>query len=110
MILFIGVFSSVLLAQYEPEKEEYEEQDPIVEEYNASEEDSKEKPAKLKNRFCPVTLEKITTGGTYTYAYEEKAYRFSSLQAIEEFEKDPQKYLKEWEKKEKFYKINIIYD
>lgn len=67
-------------------------------------------PVEVKNRLCPVTLAKIASGDKFTYTYEDKAYRFSSREAIEEFKKDPEKYLKEWEKKEKLYRINIIYD
>lgn len=67
-------------------------------------------PVEVKNKLCPVTLAKITTGDKFTYTYEDKTYRFSSREAIEEFKKDPEKYLKEWGKKEKLYRINIIYD
>lgn len=67
-------------------------------------------PVEVKNKLCPVTLAKITTGDKFTYTYEGKTYRFSSREAIEDFKKDPQKYLKEWEKKERLYKINILYD
>lgn len=67
-------------------------------------------PVEVKNKLCPVTLAKITTGDKFTYTYEDKTYRFSSIEAIEEFKNDPEKYLKEWEKKEKLHRINIIYD
>lgn len=67
-------------------------------------------PVEVKNKLCPVTLAKITTGDKFTYTYNGKTYRFSSSNAIEEFKKSPEKYLKEWEEKERRYKINIIYD
>jgi YHS domain-containing protein len=93
VVTFMNINSSP--AQYETEEKGREEAGVSVE---------------VKNKLCPVTLEKITTGDKFTYTYEGKAYRFSSREAIEDFKKDPQGYLKEWEKKEKLYKINIIYD
>ena len=52
----------------------------------------------------------FTAGDKFTYAYKGKIYRFSSSESIEEFKKDPEKYLKEWEKKERFRRINVIND
>lgn len=62
------------------------------------------------NRLCPVDFKKITPDARYPYTYEDKIYFFHSLKCIEEFKKDPEGHLKAWEKKERFYKINIIYD
>lgn len=92
--IFIFANSNYALAQYDTEQEEGQEG----------------KPVEVKNKLCPVTLAKITSGDKFTYTYEGKTYRFSSREAIEEFKKDPQEYLEEWEKKEKLYRINIIYD
>ena len=80
--------------------------------YEAEENGRKEDgaPVEVENKLCPVTLAKIATGDKFIYTYEGKTYRFSSREAIEDFKKGPEKYLKEWEKKEKLYKINIIYD
>lgn len=78
--------------------------------YENKQEEQEGKPLEVKNKLCPVTLEKITSGDKFTYTYEGKTYRFSSREAIEEFKKGPEKYLEIWEKKEKFYKINVLYD
>ena len=69
-----------------------------------------EKLIELKNRLCPVDFKKITPDVRYPYTYKDKIYFFHSPECIEEFKKDPEGYLKAWEKKERFYKINIIYD
>ena len=108
--LFICIFSSPLPAQYETEEEKQGDARAAGGDYGESKKESKGEPVEAGNKLCPVTLTKITAGDTFTYTYEGKAYRFSSSQAIEEFKKEPEKYLKEWEKKEKFYKVNIIYD
>lgn len=114
VILAICILASVdmpyLLAQYETEERKQEEVTAPTEDYYKPEKDSKEKPLEARNKLCPVDLTKITTGDKFTYTYKGKTYRFGSSESIEEFKKDPEKYLKEWEKKEQFYKINIIYD
>lgn len=107
LALFMCIFSSLSLAQYDTEEEHG---GPREEVYDETKEDAKKEIVEVRNKLSPVSLEKITTGDTFTYTYKGKTYRFSSSKAIEEFKKDPEKYLKEWEKKERFYKINIIYD
>lgn len=112
LAICIFVFTDMhpLIAQYETKENEQEEAVVALEDYDIQKKDSKEKPVEVKNKLCPVSLTRITTGDKFTYIYKGKIYRFSSAQSIEEFKKDPEKYLKKWEKKERFYKINIIYD
>mgnify|MGYP001608706185 CR=1 FL=1 len=98
------VFSAGSLpAQYESKQEKQGLE-------NTDESSNKEKPIEVKNKLCPVDFKKITPENKYPYAYKDKLYYFHSPKCIEEFEKDPQGFLKAWEKKERFYKINIIYD
>ncbi len=46
------------------------------------------------NKICPVTGEKIDEKTKVTYEYEGKIYNFCCSMCIEEFKKDPQKYIK----------------
>jgi len=51
------------------------------------------------NKICPVSGEKIGQGGMEpaTYEYEGKIYNFCCPACIEEFKKDPEKYIKKIE-------------
>jgi YHS domain-containing protein len=49
------------------------------------------------NKICPVTGEKIEEQFKATYEYEGKIYNFCCAGCIEEFKKDPQKYIKKVE-------------
>jgi YHS domain-containing protein len=46
------------------------------------------------NQICPVSGEKIDAKSKATYEYEGKIYNFCCPACIEEFKKDPQKYIK----------------
>ena len=106
----IFVFSTrYLFAQYET-KEEAKKASPDSKVSFEDKKDSEEKPAEVNNKLCPADFRKITTGNKFTYTYKGKIYRFDSSKCIEEFKNDPAKYLEEWEKKERLYRINIIYD
>lgn len=104
--LFLFVFSldmNILFGQYE-----------VGEEPSSYSEDSdtqdKKDSKEINNKLCPVDFKKITEENKHTYEYDGKIYNFNSALCIENFKKDPQKYLAEWEKKERLRKINIIYD
>lgn len=100
-----------LPAEYETKKQPSQDSESYAK--DADEKDGaakKEVPAELKNNLCPVDFKKITPDARYPYTYKDKIYFFHSTECIEEFKKDPEGYLKAWEKKERFYKINIIYD
>ncbi|MBI3990513.1 MAG: YHS domain-containing protein [Candidatus Omnitrophica bacterium] len=50
------------------------------------------------NKICPVSGEKIGEGmEAVTYEYEGKIYNFCCAMCIDEFKKDPQKYIKKVE-------------
>jgi YHS domain-containing protein len=49
------------------------------------------------NKICPVSNEKITDKLKATYEYEGRIYNFCCPVCIEEFKKDPQKYIKKIE-------------
>jgi len=57
------------------------------------------KPQELGNKICPVTGEKINELTKATYEYEGKIYNFCCAMCIDDFKKDPQKYIKEIEAK-----------
>lgn len=99
------VFSAASLAAQYAAKQEKQNS-----ETKTDESSNKEKPVEIKNKLCPVDFKKITPENKYPYVYKGKLYYFHSAKCIEEFEKDPEGFLKAWEKKERFYKINIIYD
>ncbi len=46
-----------------------------------------------KKELCPVSGEKIEQEGKYTYEYEGKVYNFCSAGCVEEFKKDPERYI-----------------
>lgn len=46
------------------------------------------------NRICPVSGEKINEKTKATYEYGGKIYNFCCPMCIDEFKKDPQKYIK----------------
>ncbi len=45
------------------------------------------------NKICPVTGEKIDEATKATYEYEGKIYNFCCAMCIDEFKKEPQKYI-----------------
>ncbi|MDP2904982.1 MAG: YHS domain-containing protein [Candidatus Omnitrophota bacterium] len=49
------------------------------------------------NKICPVSGEKIAEDLKTTYEYEGKIYNFCCPACIEEFKKDPEKYIKKVE-------------
>lgn len=51
------------------------------------------------NKICPVSKEKVGQGGMepVTYEYEGKIYNFCCEMCIDEFKKDPEKYIKKVE-------------
>ncbi len=124
----ISVFISCasLFAQYTKAQKDQEGEDDASQERKEETENSQSKPAEVKNKICPVDFKNLyllddTSQGAYSssvqapqknvqYTYEGKTYGFDSSACVEKFKKDPQRYLKEWEKKERFRRINVMND
>lgn len=53
---------------------------------------------KIGNKICPVCGEEIEEGAEVTYEFEGKIYNFCCEDCIEEFKKDPKKYIEAVEK------------
>lgn len=51
----------------------------------------------VDNKICPVSGEKIDEKTKVAYAHEGKTYNFCCVMCIEEFKKDPEKYIKKVE-------------
>ncbi len=51
------------------------------------------KAASAANTICPVTGEKIDPANNVTYEYQGKIYNFCCPMCIDEFKKDPAKYI-----------------
>ena len=58
---------------------------------------NQEKAVAVGNKVCPVLNEKIDEKTKATYEYEGKIYNFCCASCIDEFKKDPQKYIKKVE-------------
>lgn len=46
-----------------------------------------------KGELCPVSGEEIEQQGKYTYEYKGKVYNLCSAGCLDEFKKDPEKYI-----------------
>lgn len=53
------------------------------------------------NKICPVSGEKIDEKTKATYEYQGKIYNFCCAMCIDEFKKDPEKYIKKVEDERK---------
>lgn len=113
-----SIFIIVLLSISPLSAQEYKNKD-------KQEKKSEEKAEEVNNKLCPVDfkrlygLENKPEGGglasngqsqKVSYVYEGKLYYFDSAECVEKFKEDPEGYLKEWEKKERFRRLNIIND
>jgi YHS domain-containing protein len=49
------------------------------------------------NKICPVSGDKIEEAAKAIYEYEGKVYNFCCAMCIDDFKKDPQKYIKKIE-------------
>ena len=59
--------------------------------------DEVSKPQDVGNKICPVTGEKIDEKTKATYEYKGEIYNFCCTMCIDEFKKDPEKYIKKVE-------------
>lgn len=65
-----------------------------------AEETVSEKAVNVGNKICPVSGEKIDEKTKATYEYEGKIYNFCCAMCIDDFKKDPQKYIKKIEEEQ----------
>ena len=56
-----------------------------------------EEAVNVGNTICPVSGEKIDDKMKTTYEYEGKIYNFCCASCVDDFKKDPQKYIKKVE-------------
>ncbi|MCM8781036.1 MAG: YHS domain-containing protein [Candidatus Omnitrophica bacterium] len=78
-------------------------------EYSATETNKETIPegvVNVGNQICPVSGEKINEKLKATYEYEGKIYNFCCSMCIEEFKKDPGKYIKKIEEELKNSSVN----
>jgi YHS domain-containing protein len=55
---------------------------------------TKEKAVNVGNKICPVTGQNIDETSKVTYEYEGKIYNFCCSGCLDEFKKNPDKYIK----------------
>lgn len=98
-LLIVTLFSfSPLFAQEHKSKDKQEKK-------------PEEKAEEVNNKLCPVDFKRLYgLKKQVSYVYEGKLYYFDSDECLEKFKEDPESYLKEWQKKESFRRINIIND
>ncbi len=60
--------------------------------------DTSTEAVEVGNKICPVFGERINEETKATYEYEGKIYNFCCEMCIEEFKKDPEKYIEKIEK------------
>lgn len=70
-------------------------------EHQATAESASKEAVDVDNKVCPVSGEKIDEKMKATYEYDGKIYNFCCLMCIDEFKKDPQKYIKKVEELQK---------
>ena len=58
------------------------------------------------NKICPVSGEAIDEKLKATYEYEGKTYNFCCAMCIDDFKKDPQKYIKKVEEQKQKEEVN----
>jgi len=105
IILFILILLFLLIDGVNGKEEEHSQKgkEILTEEINSS-----LKAVEVNNRICPVSGLKIQAGKEIKYEYKGKIYNFFSTSGVEEFKKNPEKYiqiLESWMKiitKEKF--------
>lgn len=56
-----------------------------------------QKSIEVGNKICPVSGEKVNEKTKATYEYEGKIYNFCCAMCIDQFQKDPAKYIKKVE-------------
>lgn len=95
ILIFIPIFLFILgISRFSFAQPHTEHKHSIVE---TTESVISEGPVDVGNKICPVSGEKIDEKMKATYEYEGKIYNFCCAMCIDEFKKDPQKYIKKVE-------------
>jgi len=68
--------------------------------HNAAKQSTTKEAENVGNKICPVMGVEIDEETKATYEYEGKIYNFCCPACIDEFKKDPEKYIKKIEKEE----------
>ncbi len=97
-VLLIAIMMSAALA-YAQEHSQHNQmmQMPTDEQKQAAASGTSKGTVNVGNKICPVSGEKINEETKATYEYEGKVYNFCCPMCIDEFKKDPQKYIKKVE-------------
>ncbi len=74
---------------------------------DTSKQDSQKNPIEAGNKICPVLNEKIDEENRVIYVYEGKAYNFCCQMCVDEFKKDPEKYIKKIEEEKNKNSVNL---
>ena len=90
LALFTLILLSISGAAYAKDSDTKTGQASIVEQVNQAEE--------VGNKICPVSGEKIDERTKETYEYKGKIYSFCCPDCVEEFKKDPEKYIERLKK------------
>lgn len=101
IILIAGIFIFGIgrLSFAQAESEEHEHEDEHIEEEATAETGLEEEAVEVGNKICPVSGEEVPDVSGLGmepafYEYKGKIYNFCCAGCIEEFKKDPEKYIK----------------
>jgi len=73
-----------------------------------NEETPKTEAINVGNQICPVSGEKIDEEMMVTYEYEGKIYNFCCAMCIDEFKKEPEKYIEKIEEEKNQKNIFVV--
>ncbi len=98
VILAGGIVMSGALAYAQEQSSHHKMmQMPMDEQKQAADTNTSQEAVNVGNKVCPVTGEKIDEKTKATYEYKGKIYNFCCPMCIDEFKKDPGKYIKKIE-------------
>ncbi|MBP7216905.1 MAG: YHS domain-containing protein [Candidatus Omnitrophica bacterium] len=104
VLMLLGLGSAVCAAKYEKASESQEPAQTYTEQNiepvgEAKEEKDDTEAFNVGNKICPVSGEKVGQAGMepVTFEYEGKIFNFCCAACIDEFKKDPSKYIQKVE-------------
>ena len=98
-ILFWAVLSIVIMISgalaYAQDHSQHDQMMQMTtdEQKQAAVSDTSREAVNVGNKICPVSGERVNEETKATYEYEGKVYNFCCPMCIDEFKKDPQKYI-----------------